>query len=87
VTFAIVRFIVFSHAWVNVLVKGGVAFLLYGLLVYLMNSSVRRAVARFFFRPSPVIPSEFRPSAEGRSNPGDAEYLIAAVGNSAEVER
>jgi O-antigen/teichoic acid export membrane protein len=47
VTFGIVRLMQFQHAWLNVLLKGSIAFLLYGILVWRMNAQVRRAASNW----------------------------------------
>lgn len=47
-TFAVLRLVEFHHAWVNVAVKGLLAFFMYGVLACLMNPVARRAVLKFF---------------------------------------
>jgi len=44
ISFLIVRLMDFPHAWMNVVIKGSAALLIYALLVCLMNPTVRRVV-------------------------------------------
>lgn len=51
ITFVGLRFIQFSHAWMNVAIKGTFSLLVYGALVCVMNPVVRKAILKWL-RPT-----------------------------------